>query len=484
MTNQLAVTAFAVSLIAAIMFHELGHFWTARRFGMRADQFFLGFGPTLWSLRRGETEYGVKALPLGGFVRIRGMAPSDERRAPLDEAVLDPEVVARDREAAAEREGTAVSAQPAVPEETWQRLEDELTRRGAGEELTRRILERTRRNVDPEAVPQEVRGVLAEVIATEVQETGRVGDLHHRLVKGDEGRFFKDRPAWQRAIVLSAGSASHFLLAVVLLLLGFGLLPQTTTLPVVDEVVDDSPAAEAGLQPGDEIVAVADVRSDDYEVLREAIRERPGEPTTVVIRRDSELVQLQVTPRPRTDEATGETYGQLGFVASVGRERLSFGEAVEETFVGPLSITRITTGTVGAMGQVFGPEGLASIAEQISGEEERPAQSAESIVGVASTAGRGTAMFGWMFFVVVLVSVNIFIGLFNILPLPPLDGGHLAVLAVERTVNGVRARLGRPADFSVDPRAVAAIALPVIVLVGMLAVALLWLDITNPVQLQ
>lgn len=484
MTSELAITAFAVSIIAAIMFHELGHFWTARRFGMRADRFFLGFGPTLWSVQRGETEFGVKALPLGGFVRIRGMAPSDERRPPLVDAVFDPDAVARDRQAAADREGTELRAQPAVPRETWERLEEELRIRGTPEDLAQRITERTRRNVDPEAVPPEVRSVLEEVLATEVPDTGRVGDLCHRLVKGDEGRFFKDRPAWQRAIVLAAGSASHFLLAVVLLLLGYGLLPQAAVVPVVDEVVEGSPAEAAGLQPGDRIVAVDDVRSDDYDVLRQSIQQRGGETTTIEVRRDSELVQLRATPELVTDEATGQIRGRLGFVAQVGRERLSFTEAVEETFVGPVSITSITVRTVEAMGQVFGPEGLGSIASQLTGEEQRGGEAVGSIVGVAATAGQGTAMFGWMFFVLMLVSVNVFIGLFNILPLPPLDGGHLAVLAVERGVNGVRSRLGRPADFSVDPRTVAAIALPVVVLLGVLTVALLWLDITNPIQLQ
>src|SRR5690554_1295984 len=98
MSGPAAITVFVVSLIAAIMLHEAGHFLTARRFGMRADRFFLGFGPTLWSTRRGETEYGVKALPLGGFVRIRGMSELDERLAPVPDAVFVTEAIAADRE--------------------------------------------------------------------------------------------------------------------------------------------------------------------------------------------------------------------------------------------------------------------------------------------------------------------------------------------------------------------------------------------------
>jgi regulator of sigma E protease len=119
-TGGAAVTVFVVSLLAAIMLHELGHFATARRFGMRADRFFLGFGPTLWSIRRGETEYGVKAIPAGGFVSIRGMTPLDERRPPLADALLDPDALAADRRGQAQRDSVDVLVVPAIPETTWQ----------------------------------------------------------------------------------------------------------------------------------------------------------------------------------------------------------------------------------------------------------------------------------------------------------------------------------------------------------------------------
>lgn len=476
MTGPLAITLFVVGLIAAVMFHEWGHFWTARRFGMRADRFFLGFGPTLWSTRRGETTYGVKLLPAGGFVRIRGMSPTDERRGPLADAVLGVD-------AGAAEEGGGHGDRQAVSDRTWERLDEELRARGAGRELTRRIVHRTRRNVGRQPTAERVRGVLEEVLATEVGASERVGDLAHRLRRGDEGRFFDDRPAWQRAVVLSAGSVSHFLVAALLLLLGYALLPQTTVVPVVDEVVPDSPAAEAGLRPGDRIVAVGDTRSDSYAELREEIRSHPGEATRFVVERDSRAIRLEVTPAVETGPS-GQTFGQVGFRASVAERRLSFTEAVGEAFVGEASLSSITTGTLDAMVRVFGPEGIGSIFEQVAGEEDRPVDSAGSIVGVADVAGEGTARYGWMFLVLTLASVNVFIGVFNILPLPPLDGGHLAVLGIERSVNGVRRVTGRPADFSIDPRAVAAVAVPVIVLIGMISVALLWLDITNPMNLQ
>src|SRR5665811_1807151 len=97
MSGTVAIVLFVVGLVAAIMLHEWGHFVTARRFGMRADRFFLGFGPTLWSTRVGETEYGVKAIPAGGFVRIKGMSPTDERLAPVPDVVFGPEALAEAR---------------------------------------------------------------------------------------------------------------------------------------------------------------------------------------------------------------------------------------------------------------------------------------------------------------------------------------------------------------------------------------------------
>jgi regulator of sigma E protease len=211
MTGPLAITAFVVALIGAIMVHELGHFLTARWFGMKADRYFLGFGPTLWSTVRGETEYGVKALPLGGFVRICGMSPVDERDVPL------PQVVFPDRE---------------VTDASFETLERELAARGTP------TAGRPHRASDPatlQATPvggattevidrQDPRDVLREVVLTEVGDTDRVGDLAHRLLQGDAGRFFHDRPAWQRAIVLVAGSFMHFVLAVLALFAAYALL--------------------------------------------------------------------------------------------------------------------------------------------------------------------------------------------------------------------------------------------------------------------
>lgn len=486
MSSWLAITIFVVGLLAAIMLHEWGHYASARKFGMRADRFFMGFGPTLWSRRVGETEFGVKAIPAGGFVRIQGMSPGDERLGPVVDQIFDPEAISADRRLAAERAGVDVMEVDGLPDTTWERMERILTDRGVPKGLRRRIVERTQRNLHRDGDREEARAVLLEVLATEVRDTGRVGDLHHRLLRGDQDRFFHERPAWQRAIVLVAGSAMHFVIATVLLFVGFLAFPQFTGNPTneVGTLIEESPAIEAGLQPGDRIIGVGTVMSEDFEALREEIRSRPGMPTTLIVERDGRELTIPITPMPQTDEETGEVIGLAGFQPVPESRRLTPSDALYETFVGPGSVPVMTVRSLEAIVQVFGPEGVGAIFQQVGGDEPRAVDGGVSIVGAGAVTGQGVGLFGVFFLIGMLASVNIFVGIFNLLPLPPLDGGHLAVLGVERAVNGIRRLRGQPQTFSVDPRTVAAIAMPVIILVGTVALALIWLDITNPIVLQ
>ncbi len=482
MTGQLAAVVFVVGLIASIMVHEWGHFVTARRFGMRVDRFFLGFGPTLWSTRRGETEYGVKALPLGGFVRIKGMAETDERLPSVPEAM-------------ARRIGAGEDASTALAE-----LLDE---RGTPSGLADRIIGRFGRTMAAADDPDDASGSLAvevgqdpahlalRLIASEVPPTGRVGDLNHRLLRGDEGRFFHDRPAWQRAVVLASGSALHFLQAILLVFLGWLLVGPTVAVPGIADFADAettdgqvvaSVAEAAGLEVGDRIVAIDGRRSDDFEQVRAYIRDNPGMRIDLLVQRPGTEEQLEftVTPAPYTDPDTGEEVGLLGFLPQTETRPMDADEALYATFVGDGSFTRMLTGTFAALGNVFGPEGIGDLFGQLTGEQERQIDGGISLVGATQAANQGTSQFGLLFFFALLASVNVFVGIFNALPLPPLDGGHLAVLGVEEAVNLKRRREGEPADFRIDPRMVASIAVPVIVFVLTISLGLLWLDITNP----
>ena len=485
MSGATAIVVFVVAIVASIMIHELGHFLTARWFGMRADRYFLGFGPTLWATRRGETEYGVKALPLGGFVTIKGMSPLDERLRPVGDQVFDAYAVDQDRERSQELvPAGAAGVGSGLPPATWERLDDELRRRGTNRELTERIVQRTRLNVADSDDLRHVRTVFNEVVAGEVSDTGRLGDLYHRLTKGDRGRFYGDRPAWQRAIVISAGSVMHFLVAIAVLLGMFLFLPQPTGAvgTTVDSVAANSPAAAGGLQPGDDIVSVAGVASDDWQELRETIRARPEQPTEFVVERDGERVALTITPEAVDEE--GETIGQVGFYPAEIYERYTVSRAIEEAFVGPVGFLTLFVGSLVGLARIFSPSGLMQLFSQASGAEERTADGAISLVGAANIAGQSSdSGRGLIMLLLLIVSINVFIGIFNMVPLPPLDGGHLAVIAIERSVNAVRRVQGKAEDFTVDPRAIAAVAVPVLAILGFVMVAVLWLDIANPLDL-
>ncbi len=492
MSATAGIVAFIVAIVVSIMIHEWGHFSTARRFGMRADKFFLGFGPTLWSTRRGETEYGVKALPAGGFVRVRGMARGEQRRPGIDRAWADEERLAEERRAAAQANGRDLLEVPLATDSSLARLTHLLDERGTPPEVREAIVAdvRTAQPTTTEAAREAVAAAVdrhVQPVADDVPDDARerLASLHHRLAFGDRGRFFHDRPAWQRAVVLVAGSFWHFVIAIVLFYGGLMLLPQQTGAVTneVDEVLPDSPAAAAGLEPGDRVTAIEGVASDDFLVLREQIRDNVGEPITLTVERDGRELALTGEPAATADPETGEQVGQFGFLPVPEQRRLGPGEAAYETFVGDRSIPAQVGASLAAVGDVFGPEGIGQLFGQISGEEERSPEGGISMVGGAALTGQGVATAGLMFLIFMIVNVNVFIGVLNLLPLPPLDGGHLAVLGVEVATNRVRGWMGRPTDFTVDPRTVAAIALPVLVVLGTVGLGLIWLDITNPIQL-
>ncbi len=369
--NGLGAFAFVAVLLFSIGLHELGHLLTAKRFGIKATHYFIGFGPKLWSTTRGETEYGVKALPLGGFVRIAGMNPFEE--------------------------------------------------------------------IAPE----------------------------------DRDRVFKAKPAWQRAIVLAAGSFTHFLLGFVILALVFAIsaVPQATQ--TIDEVTEEfeggpSPAAAAGLMPGDTIIAVAGERVGTWSETVEALRERPGERTRIRIERDGQ----RITVTARLADHHPDAEGEIGF--------LGVAPAVEEVRVSPVVAVRDAGRDLGrgmwlslrGLAQVFSPQQLGEVFQQLSGNAPRDINDPTTIVGLTGQAGSLAGGGNFSGFFLLIAAFNIFIGVANLLPLPPLDGGHLAVLAYEKVTRR-----------EVDLRKLIPITVTVISVFGFLFLALLVLDITQPIQL-
>ena len=410
MSSLLGILLFVFALMLAIFFHEGGHFVTAKLFGMKVERFFLGFGKTVWSFRRGETEYGLKALPLGGFCKIAGMSPYESDGNFLEED-RRPGATPRQAAAAGASTGTVV-AETLAPEPT---------------------------RPEP-ALPE---------------------------------RQFRNKPAWQRAIVLSAGSVTHFLVALLLIyfvLVAVGLDTVTTR---IDEVVAtapngvEAPAKAAGLAAGDRIVAVDGRAVDGFEELRAAFADKAGRPVQVAYERDGERRTTTLTPVQYQQD--GRTRGFLGVKGSVEKRRLGPVTGAQRT--GSLFWELVTGSVKGLAGIVPG------FLERLRGPEPG-AQAAGGdgaggvygIVGIAKFAGYAIAANQWLAFLLLLIQFNVFVGLFNLLPIPPMDGGYLGFLVWEKAT-------GRP----VDLRKVAPVAAGIVILLVMLTVSLVWLDITNPI---
>jgi membrane-associated protease RseP (regulator of RpoE activity) len=370
-SGVLAIIAFlALILLVVIPVHELGHFLLARRFGFKVQEYFIGFGPRLWSRRRGELEYGLKAIPAGGYVKIAGMNPYE----------------------------------PVAPE--------------------------------------------------------------------DLPRAYGSKPIWQRALVILAGPFSHFLMGGVLFFAAFTAYGDPSTdRVIVDDLAPSlgggpSPAVEAGLEEGDEVVRVGDLATPTPENLGPYVtrfaRDHPGEPLVYVIERDGERLSLPIVPVLVTEDDI--TKGRIGF--TLGAERVSVPQAAA---LAAGQTWRATTASVEQIPRVFGPESVARTFGLLVSDEPRSAEDPTSIVGVSRTVGDVGSQGDWAFLLELAAYVTIFIGIVNLIPLPPLDGGHVLMLGIEK----VRGR-------AVDYRRLVPISATVIVLLSAFALATMVLDVTKP----
>lgn len=361
----LGVFLFVIGVFVMILAHEAGHFVTARAFGIKVEEFFLGFGPRLWSVRRGETEYGVKAIPAGGYVRIAGMNPFQE---------------------------------PA-----------------------------------PE----------------------------------DRPRTFGAKPAWQRAIVLVAGSATHFVLAFLALVVFFGALglPRARVARVEPTLGGaTSPAARAGIRPGDEVLAV-DSREVTYEEFLLYTRGQVGEPIEIVVERDGRRITLRATPV--LARVGRQQVGRLGIVLEPGgRLRAGPLEAVAQGagFTGQMVVRSFE-----ALGRTFSPDGLRRFADVLTGDRPRQVDDVTSVVGAARLSGQAVTAGQMEFLLLMFAGFNVFVGILNLLPLPPLDGGHLAVVGIEKLTRR-----------KVDVRRLVPISAAVAGFLILLMLTTLYLDVVRP----
>ena len=378
-THTFPVVAFCMAMAAVVMLHEAAHFAVAKLSGMKATEFFFGFGPRLWSVRKGETEYGIKALPFGGYVKIVGMS-----------------------------------------------------------------------NLERDIAPE------------------------------DEPRTYRQASYPKRMAVALAGIATHFLLAFLLLvvLLSAVGVPnygkptlQVGTISRLD--TGASPAVDAGLQVGDRIVSVDGTTISSWDELLPHIRSSAGQTLTLVVERDGVRRELSVTPT--TLERDGET---RGFIGIGGKPTIERTNPVAASGRAVVDIWKLSTGSFKALGAFFAPGSLANYADDLTSAHSGSQANADdqrfiSVVGVARIAGQA-AESGAFNVIYLLALMNIFIGVFNVIPLLPLDGGHVAIATYER----LRSRAGRRYHADVGKMMpVAAAVIAVLVLIGVTSI---YLDIVQP----
>jgi membrane-associated protease RseP (regulator of RpoE activity) len=413
MSYLLGVVLFALAILISVSLHEAGHMLTAKMFGMKVTKFFVGFGPTIWSFKRGETEYGLKGIPLGGFCKIVGMTPQDD-------------------------------------------------------------------DVEP----------------------------------GDEPRVMWRYPVWKRTIVMAAGSITHFALALItiwFLAVSAGLpnpdYPTTEaqarqepavielrSCVVPENVVREctpgdpaSPAAQAQLRDGDRITSINGTTIGTYGELLTKLRGlKPGETTRIEYVRDGQPAStstvLAQTQRPPLDNPGGT----VGPVAALGitvtpttPSRLTYGPGAAfgatADFTGQLAV-----GTAQALQRI--PQKIPALWTALTGGE-RDVDTPISVVGASRLGGEAVQNNAWLVFFMLFVSLNFFIGVFNLLPLLPVDGGHIAIAWFERVRSWLYARIGRADPGRVDYLKLMPFTYAVILIGGAFTLLTIAADVVNPITL-
>ena len=421
-----------IGLDLSIGLHEVGHLVPAKLFGVRVGQYMIGFGPRLWSKRIGETEYGFKMLPLGGFISMSGMYPPSKSSGPASG-------------------------------------------------LFRSLI-------------QDARSANDETIAD-----------------GAEDRVFYRLPVWKRVIVMLGGPVMNLLLATVIftiLLSGIGLQQGTTTISAVSECVvpsastatecspDDpeSPAAEAGVQPGDVILSVDGQPVSTFADATAIIQASPGEVLDVVVRRDGSDESLSLTPiaaertitdasgRPLQDENGDPVVKEVGYAGMYSQ----MGYIQQPLSAGP-EMAVDSAGRVATMILNL-PARLWDIGASVFAGADRDPNGPLSVVGVGRLAGEVASVDApvldrWAGLLSLLGMLNIALFVFNLIPLLPLDGGHI-VVALWDGIRRIWAKIfRRPPPAPVDATSLVPLTVVVSVVLIAMGALLLIADIVKPVSL-
>lgn len=413
---------FFVLLMASVALHEIGHMVPAKLFGVRVPQYFVGFGKTLWSTRRGETEYGVKLFPLGGFVQLLGMYPPENPRA---------------------------------KQTRLQRFADDA------------------RSFEWE-----------------------------KITPADDGRLFYQQKVWKKLIIMAGGIVMNLIIAFTLLLGVYGLHGVYRDVPVVGAVQPcylteqradptcgpgdpATPAAQAGLQPGDRVVSFNGTPVADWAAMSGLIRGNGDGAATLVVQRGGQTLTLPTVHTIKvaaTDPADATRTVPVGYLGFVPDRQLVRG--------GPVAVVTdmadMTRQSLVALAQF--PVKVWNVAVDVSTGQPRNIEDPISIVGASATAGQAATLDVPVadrvaMFASILASVNLFLALFNLVPLPPLDGGHIVGALWEGIRRAFAQATGRPDPGPVDTAKMVPVSYAVGGFLLLCGIVLIVADIVSPVKI-
>jgi membrane-associated protease RseP (regulator of RpoE activity) len=430
------VVLFLGGILVSIALHEVGHMVPAKKFGVKVTHYFVGFGKTVWSVRRGDTEYGLKAFPLGGFIKMIGMLPPERR-------------------------------------------DDNGQVRGIHRGFFGRLI--------------------ADARAME----------YSSITPADEPRLFYRLAWWKKVIVMASGPMTNVLLAVILLggvFMGIGVKTPTLTVSAVSDCVIParegsrpcvvaphphpdpiSPAREAGFRAGDKVVSFNGVPMNSWDQFSSAIRHNGDHSATVVVERNGQERTLTtstvVSQRPSLNLNKTNTFVNVGFLG------VTPAEVRQREGVGYVASTMWDYTERTAQAVVHMPQRMVGVFKAAFGLAPRDPQSPMSVVGASRIAG-GVATDNqisvtdrWATLFLLLGVVNLFVALFNFIPLLPLDGGHIAGALFEAIRRGLARVRGRPDPGYADVAQLLPIAYALASILIVMGVLLIWADIVNPITL-